>query len=277
MIVDCPNLVPRGCARGSDGYRQRRQCSYNVAIEAVRACRGRRPNKSGSADAAAVDQTMTATVITGSSRGIGLELCRRAAARGDDVLALCRTPSAQLEQLGVRVIDGVDVGSDESVRDLPARLDGVEIGILINNAGVLSRQSLDSLDMSEIRRQFEVNSLGPLRVTQALLPRLATGAKVAIVTSRMGSITDNTSGGHYGYRMSKAAVNIAGMSLSRDLRQRGVAVILLHPGYVNTDMTGHAGSVPPEEAAAGLLARIDELTLEDSGCFRHMNGESLPW
>lgn len=224
-----------------------------------------------------VYKTMTTTVVTGSNRGIGLELCRQASARGDNVIAVCRVASKELEGLPVRIVDGVDVGSDQSVNKLPSKLEGVEIDILINNAGILSRQSLDNLDLDEIRRQFEVNSLGPLKVTQSLLPNLKPGAKVAIVTSRMGSITDNTSGSHYGYRMSKAAVNMAGVSLAGDLKSRNIAVVLLHPGYVSTDMTDHSGSVQPEESARGLLARIDELGMETSGSFKHMNGETLPW
>jgi NAD(P)-dependent dehydrogenase (short-subunit alcohol dehydrogenase family) len=220
---------------------------------------------------------MTTTVITGANRGIGLELARQSAERGDEVIALCRHASSELSQLDVRVVDGIDVGTDSVVRDLDSFLSGSRIDLLINNAGILSRQPLDNLDWDAMRAQFEVNSLGPLRVTSTLSPMLNPGAKVAIVTSRMGSVTDNTSGGHYGYRMSKAAVNIAGMSLARDLESRGISVILLHPGYVSTDMTDHSGSVQPAESARGLLQRIDELTPGSSGEFRHMNGELLPW
>lgn len=220
---------------------------------------------------------MTTTVITGANRGIGLELARQTMARGDDVIAICRHVSPELKRLDARIVDGIDVGTDRSVRDLASLLAGVRIDTVINNAGILSRQSLDDLDWDGMRAQFEVNALGPLRVTSALSPMLNHGSKVAIVTSRMGSITDNTSGGHYGYRMSKAAVNIAGVSLAHDLKSHGVAVILLHPGYVSTDMTHHSGTVQPDESARGLLQRIDELTLESSGEFRHMSGELLPW
>lgn len=220
---------------------------------------------------------MTTTVITGANRGIGLELCRQAVDRGDQVVAVCRKPSAELESLGLRVLDGIDVASQDGPRQLSEQLSGVAIDLLINNAGILSRQTLGELDVDEIRRQFEVNSLGPLRVTAALRHNLRRGSKVAIVTSRMGSIADNTSGGHYGYRMSKAAVNMAGASLAHDLKEDGVAVILLHPGYVSTDMTAHKGSVEPEDSAAGLLSRIDALDLDTSGEFRHMDGSQLPW
>ncbi len=114
-------------------------------------------------------------------------------------------------------------------------------------------------------------------MTTTLLDNLGEGSKVAIITSRMGSIGDNTSGSRYGYRMSKAAVNIAGVSLAHDLREREIAVAILHPGFVRTGMTNHSGNIDPPEAARGLLARIDELTLETSGGFWHANGERLPW
>jgi NAD(P)-dependent dehydrogenase (short-subunit alcohol dehydrogenase family) len=220
---------------------------------------------------------MATAVITGANRGIGLELCRRFRDRGDAVVAVCRRSSPELDELGVRVEAGVDVTSDSDVAALAGRLAGETIDVLVNNAGILERVPLEALDFESIRRQFEVNAVGPVRLTAALLPLLAPGAKVALITSRMGSIGDNTSGGSYGYRMSKAALNIAGVSLARDLAPRGVAVAILHPGFVRTDMTHQSGHIGPEESAAGLLARIDELTLESSGGFWHQNGERLPW
>ncbi|MGI9381768.1 MAG: SDR family NAD(P)-dependent oxidoreductase, partial [Methyloligellaceae bacterium] len=128
-----------------------------------------------------------------------------------------------------------------------------------------------------IRRQFEVNTLGPLRVTKALMARLGRGSKVAIVSSWMGSLAENTAGGSYGYRISKCAVNMAGLNLAHDLRPQGIAVVLLHPGYVSTDMTGGGGTVDPEDAARGLIARIDALTLDKTGTFWHAEGHELPW
>ncbi len=137
---------------------------------------------------------------------------------------------------------------------------------------------LEHLDTNSIRRQFEVNALGPLRLTQALLTNLKQGSKVIIMTSRMGSIEDNTSGGSYGYRMSKVALSMAGKSLSVDLKSQGIAVAILHPGLVKTRMTGFTDSgITPEQAVKGLLARIDELNLENTGTFWHSNGEILPW
>ncbi len=216
-------------------------------------------------------------LITGANRGIGLELARLFAARGDLVIACCRHASDDLRALEVRVEEGVDVTSDAAIAALAGRLAGVSIDVLINNAGRLEHEPLATLDFEGVRRQLEINAIGPLRVTRALLDHLPGGAKVAVITSRMGSIADNTSGGAYGYRMSKAAVNAAGKSLAIDLAPRGISVALLHPGWVRTAMTGHNGLVDADESARGLIARIDALTPATSGTFWHMNGEVLPW
>ena len=218
-------------------------------------------------------------LVTGADRGIGQALCLQLQSRGERVIAACLGDSPVLEQLGVQVERNVDVTSDAAVKGLAARLQGTPLDVLLSNAGVLGDGELGKLDFADLRRQFEINALGPLRVTEALLPCLRLGSKVAIITSRVGSLTDNSSGGLYGYRMSKAAANMAGVSLARDLKERGIAVILLHPGMVRTELTkGMAGEfIEPEEAARGLLARIDELTLETTGSFRHANGDLLPW
>jgi NAD(P)-dependent dehydrogenase (short-subunit alcohol dehydrogenase family) len=222
---------------------------------------------------------MSNVLITGANRGIGLALAEGFKKRGDTVIAACRNSSEALDKLGVRVETGVDVTDAASLAGLARRLDGAEIHVLINNAGVLRRDSFESIEdsLDDCRLQFEINALAPLRVTRSLLDRLASPAKLAIITSRMGSIADNDSGGYYGYRMSKAAVNIAGVSLAHELKDRRIAVALLHPGYVRTDMTGHTGHVDTGESAAGLIARIDALTLETSGGFWHANGDRLPW
>jgi NAD(P)-dependent dehydrogenase (short-subunit alcohol dehydrogenase family) len=219
---------------------------------------------------------MKSCLVTGASRGIGLELCRQLRQAGYRVVAACRQASAELRALECTVIDGIELTDAASVARLSAGLAGERIDVLVNNAGILARDSLAELDFDGMRRQFEVNTLAPLRVTHALLPNLGAGSKVVIITSRMGSIADNGSGGYYGYRMSKAAVNIAGVSLARDLRDRDIAVLLLHPGMVATEMTGHQG-VPAAEAARNLVARIESLGLEQTGSFYHANGEPLPW
>jgi NAD(P)-dependent dehydrogenase (short-subunit alcohol dehydrogenase family) len=204
-------------------------------------------------------------------------MARQFKQRGDEVVAACRKASDGLAKLDVEVVEEIDVANDAAVGRLAASLEGRTIDVLVNCAGILSDESLGDLDFDRMRRQYEVNSLGPLRVTAALRGSLGKGSKVAIVTSRMGSIEDNTSGGRYGYRMSKAAVNMAGRSLANDLKDDGVAVAILHPGFVRTDMTGHQGLIDPPESAAGLIARIDEVTLETTGTFWHSNGEVIPW
>ncbi|MGD1858354.1 MAG: SDR family oxidoreductase [Leptolyngbyaceae cyanobacterium] len=221
---------------------------------------------------------MATYLITGANRGIGLEYCKQLHEKGENVIAVCRSSSEALDKLGVRVEAGVDITKDGPVAQLIQKLEDISIDVLINNAGILERVSLDNLDFDSIRQQFEVNAVGTLRLTKALLPRIKTGGKVIIMTSRMGSIEDNTSGGSYGYRMSKAAVSMAGKSLSHDLKPQNIAVAILHPGLVSTRMTGFTQTgITPEESVTGLLARIDELTLENTGTFWHSNGEVLPW
>ncbi len=221
---------------------------------------------------------MATYLVTGANRGIGLEYCRQLTARGDRAIAVCRTSAPELDQLGIQVETGIDITSEDSVQALADRLKDTPIDVLINNAAIVERNSLDDLDFDSIQRQFEVNAIGTLRITNALLPRLNQHAKVIIMTSRMGSIGDNTSGGTYGYRMSKVAVSMAGKSLAIDLKPKGISVAILHPGLVQTRMTNfNQNGITPQTSVQGLLARIDELNLENTGTFWHMNGETLPW
>ena len=187
----------------------------------------------------------------------------------------CPTPIQ--EAMIPLMITGVDVTDDALLNLLPRALEDISLDVVVLNAGVLSAESLQAPNFDAIRHQFEVNTLGPLRSAIALLPNLKRGSKIGIVTSRMGSIEDNSSGGMYGYRASKAAVNAVGRSLAMDLRERGVAVQLLHPGFVRTDLTRGNGNINADESARTLVQRLDELTLEQTGTFRHQNGEYLPW
>lgn len=222
-------------------------------------------------------QTKPVAVVVGANRGIGLALCRQLHARGRTVIAAARTPSSEMTALGVRVETGVEVTADASVAAFARRLEGIRIAELWCVAGILREDTLEALSFDEIREQVEVNALGPLRVVKALVGQLDAGSKLGLITSRMGSIGDNGSGGDYGYRMSKAALNAAGMSLARDLRASEIAVAILHPGYVRTDMTGGGGNLTPEESARLLVDRVDGLTLATSGTFWHANGQVLPW
>ncbi|MEI6828906.1 MAG: SDR family oxidoreductase [Synechococcaceae cyanobacterium ELA445] len=221
---------------------------------------------------------MATVLVTGANRGIGTEYCRQLRDRGDAVIAICRRPSAELEALGVRIEAGVEITSEPAIAHLVEQLDGRPLDVVIHNAGILERTNLEELDGASILRQFEVNALGPLRLTRALLGQLSSGSKLILMTSRMGSIEDNSSGGSYGYRMSKVALCMAGKSLSIDLQPRGIAVAILHPGLVRTRMTNfHGQGISPEQSVRGLLERIDALTLESSGSFWHANGQVLPW
>lgn len=216
-------------------------------------------------------------VITGANRGIGLALAQAYSEAGAQVAAVCRQSSAELAALPVRVIENIDVSKTSAITRLVAALGDNTIDLLINNAGVLAADQWGSIDYAKALQQFEVNALGPLRVTEALRGQLAKDAKVALITSRMGSIADNSSGGAYGYRMSKAALNAAAMSLHHDLKPQGVAVGTYHPGYVQTDMVAGRGDISTAVCAHRLLERIGELTLATSGGFWHSNGEVLPW
>ncbi|MDG2376909.1 MAG: SDR family oxidoreductase [Woeseiaceae bacterium] len=220
---------------------------------------------------------MATILITGANRGIGLELVRQYQTRGDDVVGVCRSTNTHLDASGARVIDGVDVSTEAGISRLSEALRYTPIDVLINNAGILRPDTLNAVDAENMLEHFRVNTLGPLLVTQALVGNLREGSKVGIVTSRVGSIEDNSSGNHYGYRTSKTAVNMVGTNLHHDLSPQGIAVLLLHPGHVQTDMTGGTGATTPVEAAAGLIARLDELSLETSGGFKHAEGYDLPW
>jgi NAD(P)-dependent dehydrogenase (short-subunit alcohol dehydrogenase family) len=148
---------------------------------------------------------MPTFLVTGSNRGIGLEYCRQLQARGDQVIAVCRTPSPELEALGVRLEAGIELTAEADLDSLQQRLAGQPLDGVILNAGILEANRLENLDSESLRRQFEVNALAPLRLVAALLPNLQPGSKLALMTSRMGSIDDNSSGSSYGYRMSKGA------------------------------------------------------------------------
>jgi NAD(P)-dependent dehydrogenase (short-subunit alcohol dehydrogenase family) len=216
-------------------------------------------------------------VITGANRGIGLAMTRHFYQQGDNVFALCRQSSAPLAAMGVNVITDVDVVSEHGIANMLAALNNVSVDVLVCNAGILRDESLSNINVETIREQFEVNAIAPLRIVDALSQQFNFGAKVALITSRMGSIADNDSGGRYGYRMSKAALNAAGMSLAKDLATNNIAVGIYHPGYVQTDMVNHNGDISASESALKLVKLINTLSLSESGVFKHSNGTILPW
>jgi len=217
-------------------------------------------------------------LVTGSNRGIGLEFCKQLKGKGINVIATCRKTSAELNSLGVNVIEGVDITSEKAISNLKNLLYGKNIDCLVNNAGIADYNSLNEFDLSSIKRQFEVNALSPLSFTRELLGFLNKGSRIAFITSRMGSIEDNTSGGSYGYRMSKVALSMAAKSLSIDLLKKEIYVAILHPGLVSTRMTGFtANGISTLDSVSGLLEIINSLDKNNTGTFWHSNGQILPW
>jgi NAD(P)-dependent dehydrogenase (short-subunit alcohol dehydrogenase family) len=220
---------------------------------------------------------MGCVVITGANRGIGLALSQLYQQRGLSVVGACRQSSPELEQCGADVVSGVEITTADGRECLRAGLGDRRVDLLIHNAGVWCDDWLGDLDELQLQKVIQINALAPLLLTETLLPHLDAGSKIGLITSRMGSIADNTSGGRYGYRMSKAALNAAGKSLALDLQQKGIAVAVLHPGFVRTRMVGFSGHISPEESAQGLAQRLDGLTLANSGSFWHADGTPLPW
>jgi NAD(P)-dependent dehydrogenase (short-subunit alcohol dehydrogenase family) len=226
-------------------------------------------------------------VITGANRGIGLALARAYAARGDELWATARRPdqatelAAMAAQAGARVsVCALDVTDDAACQRLADSLGaGSKVDLLVNNAGIGSGwTALDEVDMKQALAIYDTNALGPLRVTRALRAHLAAArGKVLHITSLMGSMADNQSGNAYAYRMSKAALNMASVNLSLELKGQGVCSALVNPGWVQTDMGGPSAPIPVDAAARKIVALADRITLADSGKFFHANGRELPW
>ncbi len=219
-------------------------------------------------------------VINGANRGIGLALTEKLLAEGYKVWALCRKTSPQLAATSAKVISDVDITSLTSIERASKEITDGKVDLVVNVAGISRQDGLENLGASafaEIAEQFQVNALAALQFCSVLYKKLGATGKLVLITSRMGSIEDNTSGGRYGYRASKAALNMFGKSLAIDLKGAGISVGILHPGFIQTDMTGGRGDRGPAECAEMLFARINALSLENSGQFWHANGDRLPW
>jgi NAD(P)-dependent dehydrogenase (short-subunit alcohol dehydrogenase family) len=225
-------------------------------------------------------------LVTGANRGIGLELARQLLSRGDKVDAAVRDPerAAQLRALAPATrlrIHRCDVADGASVAALARALGDTALDVLVNNAGVWGgeRQRVGDMDFAEAMRTYEINALGALRVSLAVLPHLrrGTGKKILSITSGMGSIDDNKSGGYLGYRMSKAALNMMAKTLAVDLRGDGIASAVINPGWVKTDMGGAGAPTAVADSARGIIAQLDALTLETSGRFLNWRGGTYAW
>ena len=259
--------------------------------------------------------SLRTAVVTGSNRGLGLEMIKQLSAGKsfDKIYAICRKSSEELNSIvdksvsHVEIIDGVEVTKESTYSTVKRVLktneaEPIGIDLLIHNAGaygpprdfksakeMYGSQSLENIDMEAMMFSFQLNTLAPLFLTKALLPNLKskndatkeTTRKVIIISSLMGSITDNTGGSHYGYRTAKAGVNMVGKTLSVDLRDDKIAVGLVHPGYVYTGFGGEddekrEGQRDVDESVRGVLEAVDQVTLENTGCFLHGNyGEGV--
>lgn len=224
-------------------------------------------------------------VITGASRGLGLEFCRQYLEDGGKVYACCRSPESARELLKLRQSAGeqletvpLDVTKPAQLTNLKYALQGQEISLLINNAGIYGRRlTFGEVEEQEWMQVLKVNTVAPLMVVQELVDLMAADGKILLMTSRMGSMGDNTSGGSYIYRSSKAALNAVGKSLAHDLRDRGIAVALCHPGWVQTDMGGPDALINTETSITGLRGVMERLTEENSGQFFNYDGNMIPW
>ncbi len=219
-------------------------------------------------------------LITGGNRGIGLSLIKQFLNDGDAVTVICRNRSESLDKTAATIVSGIDITSYTDIKKAKDQLSNKQFDLVIHNAGLLCAETLDKIDESAqntIRQQFEINALAPLVLTAELKDQIKEGGKLVLITSRMGSIEDNDSGSRYGYRMSKAALNAVGKSLSVDLCDRSISVGIFHPGWVKTDMTAHSGLLSPDESAENLRARIEDLSMKTTGQFFHCDGSPLPW
>lgn len=220
-------------------------------------------------------------LITGANRGIGLELCRQIASRGHRVIATCREPAAAKELAAIPNIEifPLEVTDAASVAALARALEGRPIDALVNNAGIIGpvNQSTLDMDFDGFAQTLAVNTLAPLRMTQALLPNLKmTRGKLVTITSYMGSLAGSSTG-RLAYRASKAAVNKLMRGVAGDLQSHGIAVLLLHPGWVRTDMGGSGADISPQDSAAGIIRQIDALNLAGTGAFLDYSGKPMPW
>jgi NAD(P)-dependent dehydrogenase (short-subunit alcohol dehydrogenase family) len=231
---------------------------------------------------------MTTTLITGANRGLGFEFTRQYLAEGHAVIAACRNPGTahSLQQLerdarGALTLVEVDVADGASVQRAAARVRSPAIDILVNCAGIIGEhgQTIGSLDYADWLQVLEVNLLGPARMCEAFLERVAQSERrlIVTITSGMGSLADNTSGGSVPYRTSKAAVNMLMRTAAIDLKSRGITCVVLNPGWVKTDMGGPSAKLSPEESVGAMRRLMARLGTADSGRFYNYNGREFPW
>jgi NAD(P)-dependent dehydrogenase (short-subunit alcohol dehydrogenase family) len=222
---------------------------------------------------------MPTILITGANRGLGLEFVRQYAADGWRVLATVRDPlSGRAASDAGGEVFVADVSDPNSIGRLKASVGDAPLDVLLNNAGVYGKeQAFGAVDPEGFLSVIRTNTLGPLKMAEAFAGQLSGRKIVASVSSLMGSIAENSSGGYYAYRASKAALNMVMKNLALDLKGQGVTAVALSPGWVRTDMGGPDAPLDPPTAVAGLRAVLDKVSLNDSGKFFHFDGRELPW
>ena len=228
---------------------------------------------------------MSTVLITGANRGLGYEFVKQYSENGFEVLACCRNKNnaKELKELAetsnkIKVYE-LDVGNVKAIKSLSQQLQNEKIDVLINNAGIYRSSTVGNINYDEWIESFKVNTIAPYQIVENFLNQIINSdlKKVVSITSKMGSIDDNTSGGSYIYRSSKTALNSMMRCLTHDLKNQGVATLTLHPGWVRTDMGGPGGWIDSFESVQGMIKQIDKLTIDDSGNYLDYAGKSINW
>ena len=228
---------------------------------------------------------MSTVLVTGANRGIGYEFVKQYSKNNFNVLACCRSAenASELQELAKEVknikIYELDVGNINIIKNLSQQLKNEKIDVLINNAGIYRSSTIGNINYNEWMESFKINTIAPYQIVEAFLDQILNSdlKKVISITSKMGSIDDNTTGGSYIYRSSKTALNSMMRSLTHDLVDRGIATLTLHPGWVRTDMGGPGGWIDSFESVQGMIREIDKLTIDDSGKYLDYAGKSINW
>ena len=228
---------------------------------------------------------MSTVLITGANRGLGYEFVKQYSENGFEVLACCRNRNnaKELKELAetsnkIKVYE-LDVGNVKAIKSLSQQLQNEKIDVLINNAGIYRSSTVGNINYDEWIESFKVNTIAPYQIVENFLNQIQNSdlKKVVSITSKMGSIDDNNSGGSYIYRSSKTALNSMMRSLTHDLKNQGIATLTLHPGWVRTDMGGPGGWIDSFESVQGMIKQIDKLTIDDSGKYLDYAGKSINW
>ena len=228
---------------------------------------------------------MSTVLITGANRGLGYEFVKQYSEKGFNIFACCRNVDKAKNLKGLAEVSSnikiyeLDVDDIKTIKSLSQQLQDEKIDVLINNAGIYRSSTVGNINYDEWLESFKVNTIAPYQMVENFLDQIINGdlKKVVSITSKMGSIDDNTSGGSYIYRSSKTALNSMMRSLTHDLKNQGIATLTLHPGWVRTDMGGPGGWIDTFESVQGMIKQIDKLTIDDSGKYIDYAGKSINW